>query len=111
MVWKGKSLYKKKKKMNRIISDKVLLTDWSGVVLGAIIVNGGTGYVNSTGLSTVGGSGTHTGFLNCKVDIITDGGVVTNITINSGGLGYTLNDTLIVIGGNNNCTFKANPVS
>lgn len=86
-------------------------TEFKGVVLGAVLVDGGTGYSDATGLATVGGSGAQQGFLNCKVDITTTDGVVSQIIINSGGLGYTLNDVLIVRGGNNNCTFKANPVS
>ena len=84
---------------------------FNGVVLGAVIVDGGTDYVDSTNLPTIGGTGPQEGPFNCKVDIVTTSGVVTAITINSGGIGYTLDDTLIVNTGDRNCIFKANPVS
>ena len=102
-------LYSKTLPINQ--EEIIVKTPWKGVVLGAIILDGGTGYVNSTNLPTIGGTGPQTGQFNCKVDITTTAGVVTGITINSGGIGYTLNDILVVNVGEKNCTFKANPVS
>lgn len=91
--------------------EAIVKTPWKGVVLGAVLINEGSGYVNSTNLPTIGGSGSQTGQFNCKVDITTTAGAVTGITINSGGIGYSLNDVLVVNVGEKNCTFRANPVS
>ena len=112
MGWLGKRLYKviKLKQETRLPSNP-LVQGFNGVVLGAIIQSGGTGYSDLTNVDTIGGSGPQSGQFNCKVNITTTAGVVTSITIKSGGIGYTLNDTLIVVAGDRNCTFKANPVS
>jgi len=112
MGWAGVRLFKAvKTKQEERLPSNILLQGFDGVVLGAVIQSGGTGYSDLTNVSTIGGTGQQYGKFNCKVDITTTDGVVTGITINSGGIGYTLNDTLIIISGNKDCTFKANPVS
>jgi hypothetical protein len=68
---------------------------------------GGTGYIDSTGNATSGGTGT--GLL---VDIVTDGlGVITSITVNTPGKNYTVGDIITVSSGNGDATIDVATVN
>jgi hypothetical protein len=77
-----------------------------GQVVNATLLNGGSGYVDSTNVPTLNGTGT-----NCTVDIVTDGlGLITELYINDGGKDYAIGDTLIIDAGNQDAEFEINYV-
>src|ERR1035438_6325179 len=61
----------------------------NGFVVGATVTSGGSGYVTSPGVTTVGGGGT-----NAAAISHISGGVMTSITITDAGIGYTNAPTL-----------------
>lgn len=70
------------------------------------IVNGGTGYVSASSVTTTGGTGS-----GLTVNItVNASGVVTLVTISSRGNGYMAGDLITVAGGNVNCKFRVTNV-
>jgi hypothetical protein len=61
----------------------------SGVPSLISLVDGGTGYSNSTNVATNNGTGT-----GLTVDITQSGGIITNVEINEAGTGYLVGDVL-----------------
>ncbi|UUC45904.1 DUF6252 family protein [Flavobacterium cerinum] len=65
------------------------------------LLNGGTGYGNSTAAFTTGGSGT-----GLQVAVLTTSGVVTNALISLRGNGYVPGDIVTIVGGDNQAKFR-----
>lgn len=74
----------------------------TGQIVTVTLLNGGSGYVDSTNVPTLNGNGTE-----ATVDIITDGsGLITELSINNEGKDYQVGDTLIVDAGNQDAEFE-----
>ena len=68
----------------------------TGVVSGAVITNGGTGYATgANGVTPVGGSGS-----GLVVDYATDGDAINSVTVVSGGQDYVNGETVTIASGN-----------
>lgn len=76
-------------------------------VSGITLTNGGTGYSDSTNVTTTGGGGS-----SLTVDILTDGfGVITGVTINNPGTYYQVNDIITITTGGNDATFTVTGIT
>jgi len=65
------------------------------------MITNGTGYINSQGAQTIGGSG-----VGLRVATQTAGGVVTSVTVVARGNGYKAGDIITIVGGENDATFS-----
>ena len=71
------------------------------------LLNGGTGYVTSSIVTTTGGSGT-----GLKVNVIANAnGIITGVEVNVAGDNYVPGDIIAIVGGNNDAQFEVVSVS
>jgi hypothetical protein len=85
----------------------ISFTNLQSVPSGITLTNGGTGYIDSTNVSTIGGAGS-----SLTVDIFTDGlGVITGVTINTPGTYYSIGDSITINAGGADATFDITGVT
>ncbi len=78
-----------------------------GTTSSVSLVSGGSGYSDSTNVSTTGGTGS-----GLTVDIVTDGlGLILSISINNPGTYYSVSDTITISAGGNDATFTISSVN
>jgi Family of unknown function (DUF6252) len=71
------------------------------------LVNGGTGYISASAVSTTGGSGTE-----LKVNVVANSnGVITGVEVSVSGNDYIPGDIITIVGGNNDAKFEVVSVS
>lgn len=100
------------RKVVNIVSDTEMTIDIpftsdvpSGLVSTISITNPGTGYSDSSGVATTGGTGT-----GLTVDITQTAGVIDTVVINNPGSGYTIGDVVTITTGNADATIEVTTV-